>query len=124
MGAVADHPGREVGHRPEAAPRRGAALSSTVASIPLAGEAVTETVAPAGRNAAWAIDVPERDQLELGRGEDPGEGIPGRAVELGRAAEHGPGRPQTNASGIDALLARDELEERLVDGRDRSAGAW
>ena len=47
--------------------------SATVASMPLAGDAVTETVAPAGRNAAWSSAFLSGTSSNVGARRTPGQ---------------------------------------------------
>ena len=93
--------------------------SATVASMPLAGDAVTDTVAPAGRCGGLVERVLERHQLERRVARGRAATAPRRrGVSRESAAERA--RAQTSESGIDALRFDDELEERLVDrGVDR-----
>ena len=112
MRAIADHPRRRWGtaRKPRA---WSCSQSARVASIPFAGEAVDETVAPAGRKAAWSIEFLSGMSSKVGAVEDAGERR-GMRVESERRRRKSMPRPRSRASKPSAL---DELEQRFVDCR-------
>ena len=58
--------------------------SATVASMPLAGDAVTETRAPGGRNAAWSSAFFSGTSSKVGSREDAGERLAAAAASAAR----------------------------------------
>ena len=91
--------------------------SATVASIPLAGEAVTDTVAPGGRNAAWSMAFLSGMSSNVGARERRRPAPRARPASQRRAAPEEHGHLRRPSPGIDGLAPGDEVEQRLVDAR-------
>ncbi len=69
--------------------------------MPLAGDAVTDTRAPAGRNGIWSGRFLSGSSSKIGSARAVGERRPGRRIQTAPARQDG---HQTSESGMDALV--------------------